>query len=76
MNYKKIVVAGGGILGSQIAFQTAYSGFAVTVLVREEDSREDLIKKFDDLKILQKERNHQIGQEVLLILISLIRKNV
>jgi 3-hydroxybutyryl-CoA dehydrogenase len=50
MNYKKIVVAGGGILGSQIAFQTAYSGFNVTVLIREEDSREELIKKIDNLK--------------------------
>ena len=35
MNYRKIVIAGGGILGSQIAFQTAYSGFDVTVLIRE-----------------------------------------
>ena len=50
MNYKKIVVAGGGILGSQIAFQAAYSGFDVTILIREEDSRDDLEKKIDDLK--------------------------
>ena len=45
MTYKKIVVAGGGILGSQIAFQTAYSGFDVTILIRKEDSLEDLEKK-------------------------------
>ncbi len=50
MKYKKIVVAGGGILGSQIAFQTAYSGFDVTVLIRSEDSKEDIYKKFDDLQ--------------------------
>ena len=39
MNYKKIVVAGGGILGSQIAFQSAYCGFDVVILIRKEDSK-------------------------------------
>ncbi len=39
MNYKNIVVIGGGVLGSQIAFQTAYSGYNVTVLVREDDDK-------------------------------------
>ena len=41
MNYKNIVVAGGGILGSQIAYQAAYSGFNVTILIRGEDATED-----------------------------------
>ena len=50
MNYKKIVVAGGGILGSQIAFQTAYCGFDVTVLIHNKDFKEDLEKRFKDLK--------------------------
>ena len=50
MKYKKIVVAGGGILGSQIAFQTAYCGFDVTVLIREADSKEDVKLKFKNLK--------------------------
>ena len=50
MNYKKIVVAGGGILGSQIAFQCAYCGFDVTILVREEDSKEDVLKKLSNLR--------------------------
>ena len=45
MNYKKIVVAGGGILGTQIAFQSAYSGFDVTILIREEDSADSLYEK-------------------------------
>ena len=49
MNYKKIVVAGGGILGSQIAFQTAYCGFDVTILIRKEDSKEELNKKLSKL---------------------------
>lgn len=31
MNYKHITVAGSGVLGSQIAFQTAFKGFQVTV---------------------------------------------
>lgn len=51
MNYKKVVVAGGGILGSQIAFQSAYCGFDVVILIREEDSKEDLKNK---LKALSK----------------------
>lgn len=38
MSYKKIVVAGGGVLGSQIAFQTAYWGFDVTIWLRSEGS--------------------------------------
>ena len=51
MKYKKIVVAGGGILGSQIAFQSAYCGYDVTVLIREEDPVSDLNAK---LRILNK----------------------
>ena len=50
MKYKKIVVAGGGILGSQIAFQSAYSGFDVTILVRKEDSKLDLQEKLKKLR--------------------------
>ena len=50
MKYKKIVVAGGGILGSQIAFQTAYCGFDVTILIREEDIKEKLVEKLNKLR--------------------------
>lgn len=35
---KKIMVAGGGVLGSQIAFQAAYCGFDVTIWLRSEGS--------------------------------------
>ena len=49
MNYKKIVVAGGGILGTQIAFQTAYCGFDVVILIRKEDSLADVKSKLDKL---------------------------
>ena len=38
MNIKNVVVAGGGVLGSQIAFQAAYKGFNVKVWLRMESS--------------------------------------
>ena len=34
MNNKKVTVAGGGVLGSQIAFQSAFSGFDTTICLR------------------------------------------
>ncbi len=49
MKYKNVVVAGGGVLGSQIAFQSAYSGFNVTILIRKEDSLESLQSKLKGL---------------------------
>ena len=50
MKYKKIVVAGGGILGSQIAFQSAYCGFDVTILIRPEDDKDELNNKLNKLE--------------------------
>ena len=50
MNYQKVVVIGGGILGSQIAFQSAYCGFDVTILVRVEDSKRSARAKLDKLR--------------------------
>ena len=50
MKYKNIVVAGGGVLGSQIAFQCAYCGFNVIVLVPDEESKKKLLVKLSDLK--------------------------
>ena len=38
MSIKKVVVAGGGVLGSQIAFQVAYCGLDVTIWLRSESS--------------------------------------
>ncbi|MEE0343729.1 MAG: 3-hydroxyacyl-CoA dehydrogenase [Eggerthellaceae bacterium] len=38
MNFKKVVVAGGGVLGSQIALQSAYKGFDVTIWLRTDAS--------------------------------------
>lgn len=41
MNYKNITVAGSGVLGYQIAFQTAFHGFNVTVY----DINDEVLKK-------------------------------
>jgi len=38
MSFKKVTLAGGGVLGSQIAYQTAYKGFDVTIWLRSEES--------------------------------------
>ena len=37
---KKIIIAGGGVLGSQIAFQSAYCDFDVTIWVRNENDKQ------------------------------------
>ena len=49
MSYKKIVVAGGGVLGSQIAYQAAYCGFDVTIWLRSESSIGRCHPKLDNL---------------------------
>jgi len=50
MAFKKVVVIGGGVLGSQIAFQTAYCGFEVNILLRSEDSIKRSQPKIDRLR--------------------------
>ena len=50
MTIKNVVVAGGGVLGSQIASQAAYKGFAVTVWLRSEGSVERAKPKFEQLR--------------------------
>ncbi len=50
MKLKNVVVAGGGVLGSQIAFQAAYCGFNVTVWLRSEGSIGRTQPKLDELK--------------------------
>lgn len=49
MDIKNVTVAGGGVLGSQIAFQSAYCGFNVTVWLRSEASIERAKPKFERL---------------------------
>lgn len=49
MAMKHIVVAGGGVLGSQIAFQSAYCGLDVTIWLRSEGSIGRTTPKLDKL---------------------------
>ena len=55
MNIKKVVVAGGGVLGSQIAFQSAYCGFDVTIWLRSQGSIGRTQPKLDNLYKVYKE---------------------
>lgn len=50
MDIKNVVVAGGGVLGSQIAFQCAYSGYHVTIWLRSEGSIGRCQPKIDHLR--------------------------
>ena len=50
MDIKNVVVAGGGVLGSQIAFQSAYKGFNAKVWLRSEGSIERAKPKFERWK--------------------------
>ena len=47
---KNITIIGGGVLGSQIAFQTAYCGFNVTVWLRSHESVNKTKAKLLELK--------------------------
>ncbi len=47
---KKVTIAGGGVLGSQIAFQAAYVGFEVTIWVRSDSSITRTKPKIENLK--------------------------
>lgn len=50
MKFKKVVVAGGGVLGSQIAYQAAYCGLDVTIWLRSESSVGRTQPKLDNLR--------------------------
>ena len=50
MEYKKIVIIGGGVLGSQIAFQCAYSGYETTLLIRPDDNKPKIKRSLEKLK--------------------------
>ncbi|WP_179338442.1 3-hydroxyacyl-CoA dehydrogenase [Winogradskyella ludwigii] len=49
MNYKNITIAGSGVLGYQIAFQTAFHGFQVTVYDITDENLEKAKTKFNIL---------------------------
>ena len=52
MSFKRITVIGGGVLGSQIAFQSAFKGFDVTIYMRSEASIGRSKPKFDRWKAI------------------------
>ncbi len=55
MEIKKVTVAGGGVLGSQIALQSAYKGFDVTLWLRSEGSIERTRPKLERLRGIYKQ---------------------
>lgn len=61
MSIKKVVVAGGGVLGSQIAFQTAYCGFDVTIWLRSQGSIGRTQPKLDKLYETYKQTIEQMA---------------
>ena len=69
MEIKNVVVIGGGVLGSQIAYQAAYCGFDVTIWLRSEGSIGRCQPKL-------KERHLKSGPWVLVIMKILIKNNV
>ena len=50
MGIKKVTIAGGGVLGSQIAYQSAFRGFDVTIWLRSEASIGRCEPKLDRLQ--------------------------
>lgn len=61
MKMNHIVVAGGGVLGSQIAFQAAYCGFDVTIWLRSEGSITRTQPKLDHLKEVYIDTIHKMA---------------
>lgn len=50
MGFKKITIAGGGVLGSQIAFQSAYCGFDVTIWLYKQEVLQNTLDKLASVK--------------------------
>lgn len=55
MEIQSVTVAGGGVLGSQIALQSAYKGFNVTMWLRSEGSIERAKPKIERLRGIYKD---------------------
>ena len=49
---KSVAVAGGGVLGSQIAFQSAFKGVDTTIWLRSEASIERAKNKIDNMEFI------------------------
>ena len=61
---KNITVAGGGVLGSQIAFQTAFCGFDVKIWLRSEESIGRTKPKLDRLYNIYKTTLNEAKKEL------------
>src|SRR5690606_25021378 len=64
MKIKNVTVAGTGVLGSQIAFQTAFKGFEVSSYDINEEALEKAKERFKVLKERYQEDNYGTKEEV------------
>lgn len=64
MNIKNVTVAGAGVLGSQIAFQTAFKGFEVSSYDINDEAVEEAKKRFKVLMERYREDEYGSKQEV------------
>lgn len=54
MTIKKVTIAGGGVLGAQIAYATAFHGYDVTIWGRRDDSIDRIKPRIDRLQEIYK----------------------
>lgn len=64
MNFKKIVVAGSGVLGSQIAFQTAFKGYDVAVYDINDEAIDQGKNRMMNLKVRYQQDLGSTDEEV------------
>lgn len=64
MKIKNVTVAGTGVLGSQIAFQTAFKGFKVSAYDISDEALEEAKKRFNVLKERYQEDKYGSKKEV------------
>ncbi|TYC10571.1 3-hydroxyacyl-CoA dehydrogenase [Bizionia gelidisalsuginis] len=64
MNYKNITIAGSGVLGYQIAFQSAFHGFNVTVYDITDENLEKAKAKFSSLSLDYKNDLNATQQQI------------
>ena len=55
MNIQKVTIAGGGVLGAQIAYAVAFHGYNVTIWGRKDDSIERIKPRIDRLQEIYKQ---------------------
>ncbi|GAA0492355.1 3-hydroxyacyl-CoA dehydrogenase [Salinibacillus aidingensis] len=64
MNYQNVTVAGSGVLGSQIAYQTAFKGFHVSVYDMNQEAVEKAKERIEKLKTRYQKDLKATEQEV------------